>query len=348
MFLFLFSLIPSVSFSHDDIKIVAGPYLQNVGENEITIMWVTSEETKDNRVYYGIHDLDNTVKENKEGKIHEVMLSPLSPNSTYIYMVSSDGVKSKTYHFKTSSQNQSNFKFIVYGDSRGMWDGWKNAGKVARAIENEEANFVISTGDMVRNGMDEEQWISFLSTSSFMHNTTLYPAVGNHDLPSLDICRYFSIPNETWYSFDYGIVHFTIINSNTPYIFSPFQFLWLMKDLHCKNRWKFVVFHHPPYSSGEHGNNTFLRLLLPLFKMDGVDAIFNGHDHDYEHIKVWKMTFIVSGGGGAPLYRVGKSPWTIFSSSSYHYCRVNVSYSFLHFTVLKPDGEILEEFEMAK
>lgn len=35
-------LVAATSFAQNDFKILYGPYLQMVGENEATIMWVTS------------------------------------------------------------------------------------------------------------------------------------------------------------------------------------------------------------------------------------------------------------------------------------------------------------------
>ena len=56
---------------------------------------------------------------------------------------------------------------------------------------------------------------------------------------------------------------------------------------------------------------------MPLFRKHGVDLVFTGHDHLFEH---WieryrdgsgqqrRMDQIVSGGGGAPLYAYGGDP----------------------------------------
>jgi len=182
-----------------------------------------------------------------------------------------------------------------------------------------------------------------------MQESSLYSCSTDHNDPSDPFQKYFSLPgNYRWYSFDYGCTHFTIIDLCSINTLSIPQILWLITDLNSKASWKFVVFHYPPYSSGEHGSTKILRLLTPLFTIKGVDMVFNGHDHDYEHVEAGGMTFIVTGGGGAPLYEVGSSPWTIFSASSYHYCMVEASSRHLHFSAITPDGDVLEEFEMEK
>lgn len=269
----------------------------------------------------------------------------LKPDSTYFYKVKSDEIESKVYSFHTYGKK--NFTFIVYGDCRGTWDKWRNATKIAEAIAKEKADFVINTGDMVRYGKNEEEWASFLGISKFMHNVTLYPAMGNHDLPPSSFTQYFSLPNnEQWYSFDYGNAHFVILNSNFPYSF--LQFIWLLKNLETDKIWNIIVFHHPPYSSGYHGNSTLPRLWLHLFERKGIDIVFNGHDHDYERLEINGIKYIVTGGGGAPLYEVGRSKWTILSQSTYHYCKISINSSSLHFTSLKPDGEIIDDFVINK
>ncbi len=330
-------------------EIVAGPYVQNVGDNCATVMWKTGIKTERNVVYWGTsYKLGNKTVVNESEEWHEVRLDGLKPLTKYFYKVESDGIESPIYSFTTfgnSEEGSENFTFIVYGDSRGVWDNWGNTRIVAEAIEKEKPCFVINTGDMVKNGVKEEEWISFFQASPFMHNSSLYPAVGNHDLPTSSFCKYFSLPNnEIYYSFDYGNAHFTILNSNTP--FSPSQFIWMLKDLQIKKTWKIVIFHHPPYSSGHHGNNTLLRLWIPFFKIANVDIVFNGHDHDYEHIKVGGIHYIVTGGGGAPLYKVEESKWTILSASSYHYCKISINSSSLHFEALKPDGTLIESFDI--
>jgi Calcineurin-like phosphoesterase len=43
-----------------------------------------------------------------------------------------------------------------------------------------------------------------------------------------------------------------------------------------------VAWHHPRYSSGEHGNIGFVDRWYETAYANGVDVILNGHDHDYE------------------------------------------------------------------
>ena len=327
------------------VEIIAGPYVQNVSKDSITIMWATNVNTTNNRVYWGLEKLDNITECNENRRWHEVKINGLKQSSKYFYMVESDGVRSKIYSFHSLPYKNESFSFIVYGDTRGVWDGWKNASKIAMAIEKEKPEIVIHVGDIVRDGANEQQWIKFFQISTWIHNATFYPAIGNHDLPYALFKKYFSLPgNEQWYSFDYGSIHFTILDSNSPLSIS--QFLWLLHDLKKEAKWKIVVFHHPLFSSIY--INPLLWIWHIIFQLANVDFIFNGHCHNYEHIKIGDINYVITGGGGASLHPVGKSKWTVCSKSTYHYCKILASFNALNFTSYDVNGSTIEQFVIEK
>ncbi|GLQ75699.1 purple acid phosphatase family protein [Vibrio penaeicida] len=94
------------------------------------------------------------------------------------------------------------------------------------------------------------------------------------------------------------------------------QYQWLEKQLADAQKtaqFTFVQFHHVPYSVGPHGFPTGdqgfekgqdnqsgvpVRVLTPLFKKYGVDAVFAGHDEMYEHSVVEGIHFYDVGIGG--------------------------------------------------
>ena len=79
------------------------------------------------------------------------------------------------------------------------------------------------------------------------------------------------------------------------------QRAWLKRSLRASPaRWKVVVLHHPPYSSGEvHGST-------PEFQWPfgewGADLVLSGHEHNYERISTGGTTYVVDGAGGKDLY----------------------------------------------
>jgi hypothetical protein len=77
-----------------------------------------------------------------------------------------------------------------------------------------------------------------------------------------------------------------------------------------RHRCELVVWHHPRYSSGHHGNNGFVDPWFDTAYAAGVDVVLSGHDHDYERFARQDgrrtrrsdgvLQFVVGTGGGHP------------------------------------------------
>ena len=342
----------SINSENYNLSIVVGPYPQNPKIDSISILWTTSSATTDNSVYYGLTpSCENVVYNNISSNFHEIELEGLSPSTKYYYKVISETLESDVYFFYTTFEEDEFIRFIAFGDSRGVWDNWVNAGFVASAIEKENPFFVIHTGDIVNDGKVLSEWIDYFSISKFVHNSTLFPSLGNHENYGDPYFKYFILPNnEYWYSFDSGPVHFICLDSNFRNSLRLSQLFWLINDLRSNTKpFTIVYFHYPPYSSGNHGSTYILRFLWGfIFEYFKVDIVFNGHDHCYERGKVESVNYILTGGGGAPPYNVGESWWTIHSEKTYHYCVVTVNSDELIFEAKKPDGTIFDFFSIIK
>jgi hypothetical protein len=338
-------------------SIIVGPYSQNPQKNSITILWQTDIITTINEVHWGrTPECGNISKEmiNVDlnlDNLHRVIINDLDPSTKYFYKVKSDDIESNIFTFHTSFEKDDEITFIVYGDSRGVWDNWQNASIVAKEIENHNPNLVLHSGDLVKDGNYIDQWLDFFSVSDYIHNSTLIPILGNHEYYGSPFFNYFELPNnERWFSFDYGPVHFVGLDSNYVSPLRLIQLIWLIKDLKSNNQpFTCVYFHYPVYSSGSHGSTFYLRLLWkPIFDYFNVDIVFNGHDHNYERGIVRDINYIVTGGGGAPLRSVGSSWWTIHSEKAYHYCLISSNSSFLSFQAIKADGTVIDTFSIQK
>jgi acid phosphatase type 7 len=68
-------------------------------------------------------------------------------------------------------------------------------------------------------------------------------------------------------------------------------------------------FHKAIFSVGDrHGSDMKLQPVLhPLFKQHGVRLVFQGHDHLYYRTTRDGIVYVVTGGGGAPLYHIVSS-----------------------------------------
>ena len=331
-----------------------GPYSQNSHFNSIIISWNTATPTTQNEVHWGRSPtLGNvTVEKNIFANTnHAIEIGELSAAQKYYYTIVSDQTESPLYTFWTTFPPNVTIRFVAYGDTQGDWDNWRTVSLVSQAIEKEHPAFVLKTGDQVDNGKNLDDWINFFTVSSFLHNSTLYPVLGNHEYYSPLYFSFFSLPNnEHWYSFENGPVHFIGLSSSGPDRYRLLQSLWLFNDLRSNNEsFTIVFFHHPVYSSGEHGNTTHLqKIWAPMFERFHVDIVFNGHDHDYERSIVNGVTYMVIGGGGSPLYNNGHSPWTVYSEKTYHYCLLNANSSILTLKAIKLDGTVFDSFTISK
>jgi tartrate-resistant acid phosphatase type 5 len=92
------------------------------------------------------------------------------------------------------------------------------------------------------------------------------------------------------------------------------QVAWLEQQLRASTApWKIVVGHHPVYSGGQHGDTPYIvEHILPLLERYGVQAYFNGHDHDLQHLQAGKINFFCTGGGSKPRAALKKIAQTKF------------------------------------
>jgi len=80
-----------------------------------------------------------------------------------------------------------------------------------------------------------------------------------------------------------------------------------------------------------------------------VDIVFNGHDHSYERSYVNGVFYIVTGGGGAPLYEQERaSPYSLVFHSAYHFCRLRRLVDTFRVDVFTPELEFLDSFKIVE
>ena len=121
------------------------------------------------------------------------------------------------------------------------------------------------------------------------------PAAGNHDWNTRGAAGYLDYfadaavndDGRTWYSYDLGAWHVIVLDSNCAKVDGcgpdSEQGAWLAADLAAsKARCAVAIWHHPRYSSGEHGGVSTSAPLWAAVAAVGVDVVLNGHDHDYE------------------------------------------------------------------
>ncbi len=132
----------------------------------------------------------------------------------------------------------------------------------------------------------------------YFHTDPAKPAgrlpAGNHE------------PRASYYDFRMGAAHFFALDSESAFVdvdSAEQQAQWLQSVATASDApWKFVYFHHPPYSSGSHGDQEFMQW---PFAQWGISAVLTGHDHTYERALRGGIPFFVNGLGGQGTYPFG-------------------------------------------
>lgn len=95
-----------------------------------------------------------------------------------------------------------------------------------------------------------------------------------------------AFPRMASYSFDYGRVHWTVLDSNRHADWdSPALKAWLEADLRAAKgaAWRILALHHPLFhSSRSHVDDQWTRSLSPVLEKHGVDLVLAGHVHNYQ------------------------------------------------------------------
>ncbi len=342
------------------VSIIKGPYQQNLQQNSITVMWETNIPSPSTikYMYYHIYSSLKTSDDIVASAIHEMTLSNLSTNADYYCKVISANAYSYNLFKTAPAATIPNFKFAVYGDTRSNVTNHKAV--VNAILTHNPRTFVLHVGDLINDGTVYKDWGTeyFTPAKSLLNSTVLYPTLGGHEKNSTCYYDFFSLPKESgteeWYSFNYGNTHFIALHVTeyANYTYGSPQYEWLKKDLisdAARNaKWIVVFFHEPAFSSGAGGhssNQTVIENLVSLFENNSVDLVFNGHAHFYERSLKSGITYIVSGGGGAPLHDIKQTgnEYQQEAVKAYEHCIVSVNATNIIVTAYYNNGTKLDE-----
>jgi predicted phosphodiesterase len=329
----------------------SSPYLTPTSSPTISIniSWNTEKEEPTIVAYGSTESLEDTIKIPGLRNHHHVMLFNLLPDAQYYYKVLPGGnLKNfKTFPFYTDS-----LTFIAFGDTRSDSAAHQS---IINGMAKYDFDLLLHSGDFVKDGDNSDDWKTFFNIEdTILQSKHFLPTIGNHEYPFWAYDTLFVLPGaEYFYSINYGNAHFIMLNTEMD-LYVP-QKNWLVNDLIIANNdpaidWIFVNLHRPPYSSGSHGSEKSVQnAWCSVFSEHDVDIVFAGHDHGYERTKkINGVIYVVSGGGGAPLYEVGKSDWTIESKSIHHFCLVKIAGRKLSFKAININGKVFDSFVLDK
>ncbi len=317
--------------------------------------------------------------------IHTAAVSDLKPGTAYEYRVGAGDKRSDWQSFHTAQGHD--FKALIFPDSQSSdYSVWAATAQPAWQ-RNQDAQFFINMGDLVDNGQDHYQWNAWFDVvGDMIARIPVVPLLGNHETYDKDwkvrmpeaYLHLFSLPRidrekyqNQFYSFDYGDVHFVVLNTQSQELadFEPSldedEVAWFKEDMaKTTKKWKIVLMHKDPLQYGfanrpqprEEGFSPEGRLWMPLFDQYGVDAVLSAHLHTYRdrgHIRNFQREesgplYLITGVAGNVQY---PGLWKQHSLDKYvapqpetdNYMTLEATDDSLTFRSFLPDGQLLEE-----
>ena len=224
------------------------------------------------------------------------------------------------HHLNFNPENKDIEKAVIYGDVR---SGYLTHIKIANMVAEEKPDMIIFTGDIASNSRN---YIHYLQHTIFERKlwnmAEYYPVRGNHESTYWLYDAFFDLPNDkSYYSFDRMGMHFIVLDCWN--VYKPLeekQMQWLKEDLEKnKNKPISVAMHVPLFTSGKYEPYNEPDLLA-LFDKYNVLFVFSAHVHSYERSLYKGTNYIVTAGGGAPLYPVTRdNPYKVVRENVHHY-----------------------------
>ena len=184
--------------------------------------------------------------------------------------------------------------------------------QTARLLDNIPGT-VYTTGDNAYPDGTDADFANCYDASWGRHKARTMPTPGNHDYHTSGATGYFKYygtnagpAGRGYYSFDLGEWHIISLNSNVSMTSTSAQVTWLKADLAANpKKCTLAYWHHPRFSSGDHGNNSSTQPLYQALYDANADVILTGHDHSYERFAPQTATGVADPARGIRQFVVG-------------------------------------------
>jgi len=224
------------SINNENLKIIHGPYIQNLTPEGVTIIWHTNMPAVPSVIISGDGAGTGIVQNSTDGiidgggTIHKVRLSSLDPGKEYTYTPVSvqvmkyqayriyygDTLRGDNFKFRTPSAGAKNVSFTVFNDIH------ERAGLLSEFLSqdrNINSDLYFFNGDMIDYLQDDSQLFNgFIDTtvSYFATSVPFYYVRGNHETRGMlarDLKQYFDFPSgKFYYAFTRGPVRFIVLD----------------------------------------------------------------------------------------------------------------------------------------
>ena len=368
-------------------QVIRGPYIEDPTQTTMILRWQTDESTPAWLEYGPAPRCNQIMKISPEGTEHKAILYGLVPNQDfcyrlYVYNTAKDGTQAPIEGtFSTLySPDRKVVNFLAFGNTAGGEIGPKAL--LAAQMAQQEADFVIHTGDITASGLNADADAEFFTPyREVLTKTPLFVALGaseygpnrtERESKSFVRTNYSRFHDMSWsnatpkyYFFDTANARFIFLDANAAYgaVWAPnidaksAQYKWLQTTLSgATEKWKIVVVNAPMYSTGAKGPaNEAAAHFVPLFEKYGVDLVLQGAEANYERtFPMLKdepnqrgVTYVTLGGGGAtPTKRMGSHRSTARFVAARHFAQVKIVDRKLTMTVFNDQGKQIDQLEM--
>ena len=184
---------------------------------------------------------------------------------------------------------------VAAGDIAGPWAADE---ATAKLIDDIDPAHVLTLGDNAYDTGTASQFDAHYEPTWGRHKAKTRPSPGNHDHGSGlgGYCSYFGSAagcqgGVGYHSFNVGSWHVVSLDSgcsspsscDNPMANGTAMREWLSKDLAANTaRCTLVYWHHPRFSSGQHGSDPRSSAVWNVLYEHNVDVVLNGHEHNYE------------------------------------------------------------------
>ncbi len=348
-------------------KLLKGPYLTGLSDTAVEVRFeldAAASAVLELKAGEGSDGGAARALTDGSAAMHVVHVAGLEPGAAYEYAVRVGGAVVGGGRIVTAPRPDPHtpVTFLLYGDDR---SNDETHAAIVKAMLAMPSDFLVNTGDLVADGGSAADWQAFFRIEQpLLRDRALFLCIGNHELyddqAGAMFARYFgfSDPSDAgavqrpYGTMRWGESRFFFLNGMHDWKRGE-ERQWLERELTASDAeaglvWRIAVVHHSPWSSGPHGGNAkLLDAKIPeLLAAHKVDLLLAGHDHIYErgdHGGSAPLKYVISGGGGAPLYPIEhRQATTRRAESAYQFVETTLTGTSLRMVTHRLDGSILE------
>ncbi|KAK7396673.1 hypothetical protein VNO78_17830 [Psophocarpus tetragonolobus] len=339
-------------------------HISLVGTENMRVSWITEDKHAVSVVEYGTKAGEYSARAEgvhssyqyffyNSAKIHNVVIGPLEPATTYFYTCGGSGPQ---FSFNTPPSRLP-LEFVIVGDlGQTEWTA-----STLKHVDSSDYDVLLLPGDLSYADSQQPLWDSFgRLVEPYASKRPWMVTEGNHEIEMFPIIypQGFKAYNARWpmpfqqsasnsnlyYSFQVAATHVIMLGSYTDFDTQSEQYKWLQSDLatidRVKTPWLIVLLHAPWYNTNQahQGEGESMRQSLEkLLYLARVDLVFAGHVHAYERFtRIYNNKadscgpmYVTIGDGGnreglALTFKNPRSPLSLYREPSFGHGRLRI------------------------